>query len=105
MRLNFIRNAIIAMEISQPEERSLNIIMSSVSDRVTVSVLDSGPGIDKDIKQKLFKPFVTTTKKGFGIGLALSRSIIIKHNGEIWAENPPSGGAQFSFRLHTVNNE
>ena len=73
--------------------------MKLEQDSVIVSVRDSGPGIDKSILEKIFKPFVTSGKTGFGIGLAVSRSIIQDHNGKIWAENMPDGGAQFSFSL------
>jgi signal transduction histidine kinase len=103
--MNFIRNAMIAMERNDPENKKLQIALTSEKSSAIVSVSDSGPGIDDSIKERLFMPFVTTTKKGFGIGLALSRSIIEKHNGEIWAENLPSGGARFSFRLHIIKNE
>jgi two-component system sensor kinase FixL len=74
-------------------------------DSVRVSVQDSGKGIEEEIKEKLFKPFVTTRESGFGIGLAVSRSIIENHNGEIWAENIPGGGAEFSFRLKITKDE
>jgi two-component system, LuxR family, sensor kinase FixL len=73
-------------------------------DSVTVSVSDSGAGIDKSILEKVFKPFVTTGNTGFGIGLAISRSIIENHDGEIWAGNIPGGGAEFSFWLLTIKN-
>lgn len=97
--VNFIRNAINAMEITPPGDKVMVVILSVGKGSVTVSIHDSGPGIAPEIKERLFKPFVTNNKKGFGIGLALSRSIIEKHNGEIWALNLPNGGAQFSFRL------
>jgi signal transduction histidine kinase len=54
------------------------------------------------LNDKLFKPFVTLKKEGMGIGLAICRSIIEDHNGKIWAENMPDGGAKFSFSLKTV---
>ena len=97
--MNFMRNAFNAMESVQSGGRLMVVILSVNKGSATISVQDSGPGIAPEIKDRLFKPFVTNTKKGFGIGLALSRSIIEKHNGEIWAINLPGGGAQFSFRL------
>ena len=102
--LNFLRNSIDAMEKSNPDEKIIEVMMKLVEDSVTVSVRDSGPGVDKSILNNIFKPFVTSGKTGFGIGLAVSRSIILDHGGEIWAENIPGGGAEFSFRLKTHQN-
>ena len=67
---------------------------------VTLSVRDYGAGIADSIKDKLFKPFVTSKKEGLGIGLSISQSIIHDHKGKIWAENKPDGGAEFSFSLN-----
>jgi signal transduction histidine kinase len=100
--LNFLRNSIDAMEKNNATDKIIEVTMKLVRDSVTVSVRDSGPGIDKAILEKIFKPFVTSGKTGFGIGLAVSRSIIQDHKGEIWAENIPDFGAEFSFRLKVV---
>jgi signal transduction histidine kinase len=102
--LNFLRNSIDAMEKNNSNEKKIEVSMKPDKNSVTVSVRDSGPGIDKLILEKLFMPFVTYGKIGFGIGLAVSRSIIENHEGEIWAENIPDGGAEFSFRLMSVKN-
>ena len=72
---------------------------------LTISVRDSGQGISPEMKENLFKPFMTSRKGGSGIGLALSHSIIDKHNGKIFAENHEGGGAEFSFRLNIMQNE
>jgi signal transduction histidine kinase len=102
--MNFIRNAVSAMENCEPESKKLKISLASVKDVVTVSVQDAGPGIHSSIKENLFKPFVTTKKEGTGIGLTLCLSIIEKHNGQIWADNMPEGGAKFSFSLQMIKN-
>jgi two-component system sensor kinase FixL len=103
--LNFMSNAALAMKKIATELKIIEIRLLPDKNFVTVSVRDSGPGIDPAIKDKLFKPFVTSRKNGFGIGLALSRSIIENHNGEIRAENIPGGGAEFSFKLAIVKDE
>jgi two-component system, OmpR family, sensor histidine kinase VicK len=68
---------------------------------VTVSVTDSGQGIDASIKDRLFEKFVTTSNKGTGLGLYLSKKIVELHGGRMWAMNNPDGkkGATFTFRL------
>jgi signal transduction histidine kinase len=97
--LNFLANAAIAMKNTEPEKKIIELRQELVKDWVVVSVRDTGPGIEDSIRDKIFKPFVTSSASGFGIGLAVSSSIIQKHEGEIRAENLPQGGAEFSFKL------
>ncbi len=72
-------------------------------DKVIVSVEDNGPGIVADEVNFLFEKFyrgrMLTTERGLGLGLAICRSIIKAHGGEIWAENRPAKGAAFRFSL------
>ena len=103
--LNFLLNAAAAMENTDAEHKSLEIFLKLEKGSVIISVRDSGPGIADEIKDKIFKPFITNKKSGFGIGLAVSHSIIEKHDGILWAENIPSGGAEFSFKLPILKNE
>jgi two-component system, OmpR family, sensor histidine kinase VicK len=67
---------------------------------VVVNIQDTGKGIDPAIRDKLFEKFTTTSEKGMGLGLYLSRKIIESHGGEIWAaNNTNSKGATFGFSL------
>jgi len=102
--MNFVRNAITAMEKNDPQNKMLEIVLRVPLDDAIVSVLDSGPGLNGSVKENLFKPFITTKKEGFGIGLTLCKSLIEKHHGKIWAENIPDGGAMFSFSLPVNKN-
>ena len=77
----------------------------TASDMVTVSISDSGTGIDQAKKDHVFKPFFTTKQDGLGMGLRICRSIIEEHGGRIWAENNPAGGATFSFALKAWRGE
>jgi hypothetical protein len=72
---------------------------------VIVSVSDSGTGIDEAKKEQVFEPFFSTKKDGLGMGLRICRSIIEEHDGRIWAENNPDGGATFSFSLEAWRGE
>ena len=75
-----------------------------LADRVQVAVEDSGPGIPKDVRGKLFQPFVTSRKRdeprsGTGLGLAIARGIVERHHGKIRAGESDLGGALFSFDI------
>ena len=103
--LNLLYNAAHAMESNDPDNRTIYITQLIDKGSVTLSVRDTGEGIEEELKENLFNTFVTSRKAGLGIGLAVSRTIIVNHEGEIWASNVPGGGAEFSFRLKIIANE
>jgi two-component system sensor kinase FixL len=102
--MNLITNAFYAVQAARAENRLIKINESVDAGNVIVSVRDYGSGIDEELKSKLFKPFVTSKEEGIGIGLSISSSIIIDHNGKIWAENKQDGGAEFFFSLNLHDN-
>lgn len=102
--LNFILNASQAMEKVKNSNKKIIISNSINNGNVIVAVQDRGKGVDEPEKEKLFKPFITSKKEGTGIGLVICRSIIEDHDGKIWAENLPEGGAKFSFSLRMLND-
>lgn len=69
-----------------------------------VTVRDNGPGIDSEIVDRLFHPFVTTKARGMGIGLSLCRSIIESHGGRIWVSPEARGGTRFTFTVPAVDD-
>jgi len=68
-------------------------------DQVLLSVADTGTGISPDVFYEIFDPFVTNKETGTGLGLTITRDIILHHHGEIRAENNPQGGAVFNVWL------
>ncbi len=97
--MNLLINACDAMGGIPRERRSLEIRTETESGALRVSVIDTGPGFQPDFGDRLFEPFFTTKATGMGLGLAVCRTIIRSHGGEIWAEHNPSGGATFCFSL------
>jgi two-component system sensor kinase FixL len=65
-----------------------------------VSVIDTGTGIQEEVASRLFQPFVSSKAGGMGIGLSISRRILLSHGGDISASPGPEGrGTQFTFHL------
>lgn len=95
--MNLASNAFEAM--SAAPVRRLSIEASPWGTLAIVSVADTGPGIPRTLRKRIFDPLVSTRAEGMGIGLYVCRSIIKAHGGRIWAEAASSGGAVFKFTL------
>jgi len=102
--LNLMRNAIEAVAGTKRRELVVSTAPGT-ADNVVISVIDSGPGIAEEIAPQLFQPFTTTKRHGMGIGLSISRTIIEAHDGQIWVDPTPGGGATFCFTLRVVTKE
>jgi signal transduction histidine kinase len=95
--MNLLDNSI---NSSQEGIISVTTTIDPDSNSITVSVKDTGSGINPDILPRLFSKFATTSEKGTGLGLYISKKIIEAHGGKIWAENNKDGeGATFVFTL------
>jgi signal transduction histidine kinase len=68
-------------------------------DRVRLTVQDAGVGFEPQAADKLFDAFYTTKSEGMGMGLAISRSIVERHQGRLWAAPNDGPGATFSFTI------
>jgi signal transduction histidine kinase len=96
--LNLVLNAFDA--VSEKEDlREVSISMGGDKDEVRVAVRDSGNGIDAIAGAKIFEPFFTTKPKGMGMGLAIARSIIKAHGGQLSARRNPDRGSTFEITL------
>jgi signal transduction histidine kinase len=95
--MNLLDNAI---KFSQDGIIFVTINLPADANSITVSVRDAGSGINPDIISRLFSKFATSSEKGTGLGLYISKMILEAHGGKIWAENNKDGrGATFAFTL------
>jgi PAS domain S-box-containing protein len=94
--VNLIRNGMEAMD-SVAGERVLGIRVHRVGDEVQTEISDRGRGVE--FPDRMFEPFFTTKKHGMGMGLAICRSIVVSHGGQLWASANEPHGATFTFTL------
>lgn len=97
--VNLALNAIQAMAEDSEPPRLLTLTTKRVGETVEVSVEDTGPGLPPETNERLFERFFTTRSEGTGIGLAVVRTLVEAHGGEVRAENAPVRGARFVFTL------
>lgn len=96
--VNLIRNAVEAMEGCPVRHLTIATALAS-DDTVRVSIADTGPGIDPEIRDQLFQAFVTTKTAGMGLGLSICQTIIEAHGGTIDASEAVGGGTEFKLTL------
>jgi nitrogen-specific signal transduction histidine kinase len=99
--LNIVMNAVQACE--QGDEVKVGVRKEQSRDpsyakTLRIDVLDSGPGVPKEVRDSLFDPFVTTKTRGTGLGLAISQHIVEEHHGSIECDFLKTG-TRFSIRL------
>jgi len=98
--LNLLRNASDAMSSVNDRPRELLVRTEpDARDAVRLSVRDAGVGFGPEAADKLFGAFYTTKADGMGMGLSVSRSIIERHRGRLWATPNDGPGATFSFSV------
>jgi len=93
--VNLITNAVQAM----PEGGKLAIAVRQKDSSIQVEVVDTGCGIPEEARGKLFEPLYTTKAKGIGLGLAVCKSIIERHDGHIEVESSVGKGTTFAVKL------
>lgn len=98
--INLIVNAQQALQ-GVPQPRRLFLRTRRDDGFVRIEVADSGPGIPEAIRPRIFDPFFTTKEvgTGTGLGLSVSRGIVLAHDGQIAADDRPEGGARLTVRL------
>lgn len=98
--LNLILNGMDAMNNVPKPRRSLVVrVLETKNRNLLVAVTDYGTGISPNDAAHVFEPFFTTKSNGMGMGLAISRTIIEAHGGDIWMESSAMDGTTFTFIL------
>lgn len=98
--LNLLLNSLEAMAGIDDRPKQVAIRTEAAgNDEVHVSVQDTGIGFQRQDADRLFEAFYTTKAGGMGIGLSVSRSIVERHGGRLWAEPNEGPGATFSFSI------
>ena len=97
--LNLIVNAIEALKNIKAPRKLLVRTERDTSDTATVTVADTGSGIDPKNLENIFDAFYTTKLDGMGMGLAITRSIVEAHGGRLWVSGNVPNGAKFQFTM------
>ena len=93
--LNLLKNAADAT----PPQGQVTLNLTKVDQQASITISDSGHGIDAETLEAIFEPFFTTKDGGTGLGLPLAHQIIEEHRGHIHVTSTPSAGTIFSIRL------
>lgn len=103
--LNLLDNAVKYGPVGQ----TVNISLSSTSDKVIIAIEDKGPGVPKSEREKIWDPYVRLSRAaesaagGSGIGLSIVRELVRLHGGRAWVEDAPAGGARFVIEFPREN--
>jgi two-component system, OmpR family, sensor kinase len=82
-----------------PEGGRIELALSAENGSVSVAVVDSGPGIDVDERDRIFRPFWSRDGGGTGLGLAIARELAVALGGEIVLDSAPEQGSRFVLLL------
>ncbi len=96
---NVLRNAVEVMPDGGTITVSTRTVTTALRTWAVIEVADTGPGIPREVMERIFQPFFTTKTKGTGLGLAITQRIIESHGGEIGVENVLPRGCRFTFLL------
>jgi signal transduction histidine kinase len=91
---NLLRNA-----IDVTSDEGITVRASRTENGVTLSIGDRGPGVDPEVRDRIFEPYFTTKESGSGLGLAIVRQTVQAHGGTVSIDDTPGGGATFTIRL------
>lgn len=100
---NLLHNAVEAQR-SQGTEEAITLRLRARAEEVEIEIEDRGPGLPPGLEARLFEPFVSERPGGVGLGLALTRRILLLHRGAIALETRPTGGTRVLITLPRGNS-
>src|SRR5438445_2069931 len=100
---NLVDNAAEALQDSMVREIEIATALVASRDAVEVTVSDTGHGVTRELKEKLFLPYFSTKKRGTGLGLAIVSRVVEDHHGSIRVEENQPVGARFIVELPVVS--
>lgn len=100
--LNLILNAIDATDTGG--RIRVHVAKASLANELILTVEDDGVGIAHEHQSRLFQPYFTTKKHGTGLGLFVSKKLIVDHGGDIEAQSTPGKGTRFCVRIPAVQS-
>ncbi|HZW78237.1 MAG TPA: ATP-binding protein [Flavobacteriaceae bacterium] len=95
--INLTLNAMDALE--NTENPTIKLVSLEKDDEIWIQVVDNGTGMEPELIEQIFTPFFTTKKAGNGIGLTLSKQIMLVHNGNITVESESKSGTTVNLKL------
>ena len=98
--INLLKNACEALIFGNVEDPKLIVRLLKEQDAVKVEITNNGPSIPAEIREQIFVPFFTTKEDGSGIGLSLSKQIMLKMNGDILVNSSKEKQTTFVIVLH-----
>lgn len=99
---NGLKNAIEAVSIKNIEDRRISIILGNKYSEYWISIIDNGPGLSEESKNKLFNIGITTKESHIGFGLAIAEQAIQTLNGQVELNNSDKGGAEFKMCWRSI---
>jgi len=99
---NLVDNAAEALQGALVREIQISTCLVASRDAVEISIADTGHGVTRELKEKLFLPYFSTKKRGTGLGLAIVSRVIEDHHGSIRVEENRPVGARFVVELPIV---
>jgi two-component system sensor histidine kinase KdpD len=96
---NLLENAI----RHSPSGGTVEVDVATLDGCIQVRVVDHGPGIPVDERERVFDAFYRGEKRperpGSGLGLAIAKAVVVAHGGKIWIEEAPGGGTAVVFEI------